>query len=188
MLYSLNERYGIPVTPSKTPDTSAADGPLSATPTPQLERPDGHYQPQSFSSKSNLGYLLKRAWSVLAAAVDQEVAPYGITYPQFVILIRLNEGDCATAAELAREINTDTGAMTRMLDRLECKGIIRRVRSAQDRRVVNLEITPLGRDTLDKVVIVGINVLNRYFADFSADEVSLLEQMLRRVITLSDKP
>lgn len=133
-----------------------------------------------------MGYLLRRAWSVLASSLDQEIAPYGLTYPQFVILIRMHEDKCTTAAELAREVNMDTGAMTRMLDRLECKGIVRRVRNTEDRRVVNLEVTDLGRELVDKVTVLGFNVLNRYFAGFSDDEMKLLESMLRRVIAQGD--
>ncbi len=147
-----------------------------------LESSDGPYQLETFSSKENMGYLLKRTWSVLATAIDQELVPYDLTYPQFLILVRLNEGECSTAAELARVICTDTGAMTRMLDRLESKGVIRRVRSTEDRRVVNLEFTDTGRELVEKVLVIAVNVLNRYFGDFSAGEMQLLEQLLKRVI------
>ena len=147
-----------------------------------LETDGGPYQLENFSSKESMGYLLKRSWSVLATAVDQELGPYDLTYPQFLILIRLNEGECSTAAELARVICTDTGAMTRMLDRLESKGVIRRVRSTEDRRVVNLEFTDTGRLLVEKVLVIAVNVLNRYFRDFTAEEMQLLERLLKRVI------
>ena len=157
---------------------------LPDIPSPELERDDGPYHPDTISSKDNMGYLLRRAWSVLANAIDQELTPYGLTYPQFVILIRLHEGECSTAAELAREVCTDTGAMTRMLDRLECKDIIRRVRSVQDRRVVNLEITEFGGEMVDKVIVIAVNVLNRYFGDFTAAEMDVMYRLLKRVIAL----
>ena len=38
------------------------------------------------------------------------------------------------------------GATTRLLDRIEAKGLCRRVRSQEDRRVVNIELTDAGRD------------------------------------------
>lgn len=148
----------------------------------KLECPDGPYRPETYISSESLGYLLKRAWTVLANAIDQELAPFGLTFPQFVILVRLKEGECSTAAELAREVCTDTGAMTRMLDRLECKGVIRRERSVQDRRVVNLEFTETGRTVVDKVPVAAVNVLNRYFNDFTAEELASLESLLKRVI------
>lgn len=157
---------------------------LPDLPVPELENSDGPYNLETYSCKENMGYLLKRAWTVLANTVDQELAPYGLTFPQFVILLRLNDGECSTAAELAREVYTDTGAMTRMLDRLECKGIIRRVRSLEDRRVFNLEITETGRDAVAKVRVIAVNVLNRYFGDFSAEEMDIMYKLLKRVIAL----
>lgn len=148
----------------------------------ELENPDGPYRPETYCSKETMGYLLKRAWTVLANAIDQELSPYGLTFPQFVILVRLKEGECSTAAELAREVCTDTGAMTRMLDRLECKGVIRRKRSSADRRVVNLVFTESGRAVVDKVPVAAVNVLNRYFSDFTAEELTILESLLKRII------
>ena len=46
-----------------------------------------------------------------------------------------------SASDLCKGISYDAGAMTRMLDRLETKGLIRRNRSAQDRRLMYLELT-----------------------------------------------
>ena len=50
-----------------------------------------------------------------------------------------------SASDLCKGISYDAGAMTRMLDRLEGKGLIRRNRSAQDRRLMHLELTEEGR-------------------------------------------
>ncbi|MFA7555890.1 MAG: MarR family transcriptional regulator [Spongiibacteraceae bacterium] len=159
---------------------------LSDLPKPVLESNDGPYYLEKFNSKDNMGYLIKRSYSALSNAIEQELAPHGLTYPQFVILLRLNEGDCSTAAELAREVCTDTGAMTRMLDRLECKELIRRVRSVEDRRVVNLEITKSGEDVFDTVMVIAVNVLNRYFRDFTKDEITLMHKLLRRVVNVQN--
>jgi len=145
----------------------------------------GPFRLETFSTRENPGYWLKRAWMQLATSVDQKLAPFDLTYPQFVILVRLNEGTCSTAAELAREVGTDTGAMTRMLDRLEAKGALKRVRSARDRRVVNLQMTDAGREMANNAVATAIDVLNDYFGDFSAAELAQLEKLLRRVIERS---
>lgn len=145
----------------------------------------GPYRAECFSSDNNLGYLLKQAQIALANSVDQQLIPYGLTYPQFVILMRLSEGTSSTAAELAREVNTDTGAMTRMLDRLESKGIVRRVRCDQDRRVCHLKITEEGQSAVADVRGVAIQVLNRYFGDFSSEEIAFFASMLKRIIARS---
>ena len=59
---------------------------------------------------------------------------------QFAVLKHLAEGSARTAADLCRFLQYDTGAMTRILDRLEQKGLVRRERSREDRRAVVLRV------------------------------------------------
>ena len=72
------------------------------------------------------------------------MAPLDLTAMQWRPVAMLYRGRADTPAELARLTGTDTGAMTRTLDRLEAKGLLRRNRSQTDRRVVKLELTELG--------------------------------------------
>jgi DNA-binding MarR family transcriptional regulator len=86
-------------------------------------------------------------------------------------------------AELARELQTDPGAMTRLLDRLEGKGFCRRNRSTDDRRVVNIELTPEGEIAADKVPAELAQVLNEHLAGFSKTEWTQLKNFLERMIS-----
>ena len=72
--------------------------------------------------------------------------------------------------------------MTRMIDRLERKGFVRRVRSADDRRKVDLELTPEGRAVHPKLIAAVVKVLNRRLSGFSGDEVNELESYLKRML------
>jgi DNA-binding MarR family transcriptional regulator len=85
-------------------------------------------------------------------------------------------------AELARECLLDTGAMTRLLDRLEAKGLCRRVRSLADRRVVNIELTDEGRAAAEQVPHILSRVQNEHLAGFSAAEWEQLKGYLRRIL------
>ena len=85
-------------------------------------------------------------------------------------------------AELARACTLDVGAMTRTLDRLEAKGLVKRVRSSEDRRVVNLELTDEGRATAKQIPTVLCRVQNAHLRGFTEDEWQLLKGMLRRVL------
>ncbi len=89
-------------------------------------------------------------------------------------------------AELARETQSDPGAMTRLLDRLEAKGFCRRQRSTDDRRVVRVELTPEGEVAAQEVPIVLAQVLNEHLAGFSKTEWSQLKDMLRRMVANGD--
>lgn len=148
----------------------------------KVERPDGIYQLESYQMSESIGYLLKRSFAQLSAVLDQELAPYDLTHPQFSILMMLKERNCSTAADLAREMCGDTGAVTRMLDRLEAKDIIRRTRSVADRRIVNIELTPTGKVIVEKIPVLSINVMNRHLHDFSADEVVSFKKLLRKLM------
>jgi DNA-binding MarR family transcriptional regulator len=103
------------------------------------------YQPDNYDPEQSVGYLVRRILATLSAEVERELEPSGLTNAQWVPLLKLYMGSASTVAELARGCQLDTGGMTRLLDRLETKGLVRRVRSSEDRRVVNLELTGEGR-------------------------------------------
>ena len=65
----------------------------------------------------------------------------------YYVLMRIGSGYAATASDLSRALDTDSGSMTRMLDRLEAQGLILRQRSDGDRRVARLYLTESGRIT-----------------------------------------
>ena len=94
----------------------------------------------------------------------------------------LQRSRASTVAELARETQSDPGAMTRLLDRLEAKGFCRRQRSTDDRRVVRIELTPEGELAAQEVPIVLSEVLNEHLAGFSKTEWSQLKDMLKRMV------
>ena len=108
--------------------------------------------------------------------------PGSPTYPQWVPLHKLHMGQATTVAELARECELDTGAMTRLLDRLEAKGLCRRVRSVSDRRVVNIELTDEGRAAAKQVPHLLCRVQNEHLAGFKEEEWEQLKSYLRRIL------
>ena len=148
-----------------------------------VENPDGLYQRDQYRLSESLGYLMKRTVSMLTAALDQELARYDLTYQQFSILMTLSECNCTTAADLARETCGDTGAITRMLDRLEAKGIIRRARRLDDRRIINIELTESGTLFVEKLPAVSINVMNRHLQGFARNELEAMKSYLRRLLS-----
>ena len=145
--------------------------------------PQALYQLNHYRLSENLGYLLKRTGAMLATAIDQELTRFDLTHQQFAILMVLAECNCSTAADLARETCGDTGAITRMLDRLEAKDIVRRVRSLEDRRVINIELTDSGKQIVEKLPVVPVNVMNRHLQGFSKDELETMKSYLRRLLS-----
>ena len=95
--------------------------------------------------EENAGYLIKLVANSLNRMLDQEMAPLDLTAMQWRPIAMVALGRADTPAELARLNGVDTGAMTRTLDRLEAKGLLRRARNQLDRRVVD-RIDRTGRD------------------------------------------
>ena len=74
------------------------------------------------------------------------------------------------------------GAMTRMLDRLEAKGLIRRTRCSEDRRLMKLELTEEGRAAYPRMREISMSVANRFLRGFSKTEARQLEGFLNRML------
>lgn len=140
------------------------------------------YRPQGYSPNESIGYLMRRILSTVAIEVGRELEPSGLTNAQWVPFLKLYMGTATTVAELARECELDAGAMTRLLDRIEAKGLCRRVRSSEDRRVVNLELTPAGLEAAKQIPTVLCRVQNAHLAGFSKDDWIQLKGYLQRIL------
>jgi len=142
-----------------------------------------HYRADSRClSEDGVGALIKQVYSSMNRMIDREMAPMGLTAMQWRPLMLVSLGKADTAAELARLAAIDTGAMTRTLDRLQAKGLLRRVRSQEDRRVIKLELTDAGRETAAKIPAVLAQMLNHHLRGFDASEVSQLRHFLLRML------
>ena len=115
----------------------------------------------------SVGYLMGRARASLLSGLDTQLARFGLSGMQFAVLKHVAEGSARTAADLCRFMQYDTGAMTRILDRLEEKGLVRRERSREDRRAVVLRVSPSGRTQLPRLAAAAGRVLEEHLAGFS---------------------
>jgi DNA-binding MarR family transcriptional regulator len=129
-----------------------------------------------------VGHLVGRARSALLTSLDCELEPFGLTGAQFAVLKYVADGTADTAADLCRTLHYDTGSMTRMLDRLEEKSVLRRERCTRDRRVVYLLITDTGSELLPRLREAAVRVLDRHLRGFSPEECANLKQYLTRMI------
>jgi len=142
----------------------------------------GFYRPDRYRPDDSVAYLMRRLLTSFASEVQHELDPRGLTNAQWVPLYKLHMGHGTTAAELARHCQMDAGAMTRTLDRLEAKGLVSRLRSSEDRRVVNLALTDDGRLAAGQIPQALCKVLNAHLKGFTPEEVELLKSMLLRMI------
>ena len=145
--------------------------------------PNGLYNPRNYYPDCSVGFLMKRVLASMMQHAEVQLEPHDITHAQWLPLYKLrHEGRAMKAAELARELQMDTGAMTRMLDRLEKKGLCKRVRSSEDRRIVLLQLTPQGESIAALAPAVMSEVMNKHLAGFSKSEWQALLGYLRRML------
>lgn len=69
----------------------------------------------------------------------------GLTYPQYLVMLVLWEGDGLMVSELGQRLSLDSGTLTPLLKRLESAGLVSRMRALDDERRVNVHLTAAGR-------------------------------------------
>lgn len=70
--------------------------------------------------------------------------PLGLTYPQYLVMLVLWEGDGIGVGQLGERLRLDSGTLTPLLKRLEAAGLVERRRDAGDERRVGVALTPAG--------------------------------------------
>lgn len=145
-------------------------------------RASAFYKPGNYQPDESAAYLMRQILNTFTSEVDKALEAQDLTAAQWVPLLKLHMGHASTVAELARECKLDTGAMTRTLDRLENKGLVERVRSSEDRRVVNLELTPEGKAAAKEIPAVLSSVQNAFLEGFTVAEWQQLKDLLRRML------
>ena len=148
----------------------------------------------NYHPRKSIGSLLGRVKVAMMAALDEELAadrrlaPLELSAAQFAVIASLAGEERRSAADLCKGISYDAGAMTRMLDRLEGKGLIRRNRSPEDRRLVHLELTDEGRAAYPRMRELALGVANRFLRGFTKAEARTLEGLLGRMLDNALQP
>jgi DNA-binding MarR family transcriptional regulator len=140
------------------------------------------YRVETFEGRRSLGYLVRRLHNLVVPRAEALFADADFTFSQWVVLMAVRDGIATTCAEIARHMDHDTGATTRLVDQLEQRGYLIRRRSTEDRRVVHLEITPVGRALAKSLMPRIIEFWNDVLEGFSSEEASQLVLLLTRLI------
>ena len=144
------------------------------------------YDPQTYDLRNAVPYLMARVRTALVSQVESALEPFGIKAAEYFVLLALANDMADTASSMCSVIAHDPGAMTRKIDALEKKGLVRRVRSSEDRRAIKLELTPDGKAVYPKVMTAAVNVVNRFLHGFTKAEVRDMEEMLKRMLANAD--
>jgi DNA-binding MarR family transcriptional regulator len=149
---------------------------------PQTRSPAAFYNGDHYDNQQSIAYRLHQLMSAMRRDIERRMTAHDLTAAQWLPLWKLKQGACHNAQQIACDLNIDPGAVTRLIDRLQAKGLIERVRSESDRRVVNLALTEPGAEVAQHIPHALAEVNNTFLSGFSQAEwqqlISLLDRML----------
>ena len=150
--------------------------------------PKQYYKVKGYQSQRSIGYLLRRSGKLITARIEALFVKEDVGFVQWVILMNLRDGLRMTAAELCQHLCHDSGALTRVIDQMEERGLIQRERSTEDRRMVTLALTKEGRKVTESFLPRVVGLYNGLLDDFTSTEVEMLISLLTRLTLKLSQP
>lgn len=109
------------------------------------------------------------------------LAPLGLTYPQYLVMLALWEQDGVTVGALGERLALDSGTLTPLLKRLETQGQLGRERDPDDERRVIVRLTPAGR-----ALKIAARRVPPQVAGATGCELAEIAQLTRQLTTMRD--
>ena len=110
----------------------------------------------------------------------------GLTGPQLLIMHEVAQTDGITASRIAQNVNLSPATVTNILDRLESRALVRRVRSELDKRRVSLHLTEQGQALLEKAPQPLQEHFIHKFSNLEEWEQTLLLSSMQRIAAMMD--
>src|SRR5437870_1142427 len=101
--------------------------------------------PDHLKLDNQLCFLLYGASRAVTQMYQPLLAPLGLTYPQYLVMLVLWDTDGVSVGTLCDRLHLDSGTLTPLLTRLESAGLVDRRRSNADKRVVDVHLTVAGK-------------------------------------------
>jgi MarR family 2-MHQ and catechol resistance regulon transcriptional repressor len=124
---------------------------------------------------------LMRAYRSVTGRIEALVGAEGLTLTQLGVLEGVLHKGPMTHRELGRKVLTSAGNMTDVVDKLEGRGLVRRVRAATDRRQVRVELTEAGRSLIENLFPQHARDIARIMSVLSGEELRHLGNLLRKL-------
>ena len=134
------------------------------------------------SADQSLGYQIRYAYRIFVKALADELAPHRITTGQWSVLRVLWQQEGLSQVELAQRMMVEKASLTAVLKAMEADGLISRVRNAEDRRKVNIFLTPAGRRLKSKILPLIGKINKRATRRLSSADVQQMRRLLARMM------
>ena len=117
-----------------------------------------------------------------------QMKKYGITPPQFEVLISLWTEDGLVLSELSKRLSRDGPTITGIIDRMEKKGLVRRERSTTDRRIIRVFSTAKAKGMKEELINLQQTAGKDIIDNFTDDDIETLESLLSKLLSnIEDK-
>jgi len=146
------------------------------------------YTVETFAPRVSIGYLLRRVGKLSTSRIEAAFDGRDISFTQWIVLALVSSQIADTCTALARDMDHNSGAMTRLIDQLEERGLVVRTRVEGDRRVSKLSFTKAGDDLAKTLIASVVDVWNDIVAELDPAEtrqlIATLTKLLDRLETL----
>ena len=134
-----------------------------------------------FDMNLSLGFILNRTSIQSKALFTQRIKQFDISPEQWSLVFRTVESKGLTQKELSDSTYKDQANITRSIDRLEKKSLLKRVPNHNDRRIINIFPTEDAIHLVDTIIPISSEFNSFLTKDFSEEEKQQLIKLLNKV-------
>ncbi len=124
----------------------------------------------------------------MAQVFQAKLSQHDVTRGQWAALGALDRGDASTPREIARFLGLDPSAVTRLLDRLEAKGLLVRRRHPTDRRSVTLVLTAKGKALVPKLAACSFETNETFLTGVTQRDAAALQRIIKKMLDNAEGP
>lgn len=134
------------------------------------------------AGNSEISYLIFLAAKTQRNVAAELLRPLGIYLGQEILLMQLWDQDGQCLSDFAEKLSLDASTITKMVQRLEKQGILKRNVDKDDKRSVVVNVTPAGQKLRGKVEKMWSDLNKAASKNLSNDELKILQSLLRKLI------
>ncbi|BBK27313.1 MULTISPECIES: MarR family winged helix-turn-helix transcriptional regulator [Staphylococcus] len=132
-------------------------------------------------SSMNAFIGLNRTLDYLEKIVREDVKQYGLNITEFAVLELLyNKGD-QPIQRIRERVLIASSSISYVVDKLEEKGCVTRIRNQQDKRIINASLTQQGRHIMDEIFPKHAETIQSTFSILTDEELQTLQNTLKKL-------
>lgn len=126
-------------------------------------------------------YNLNRTSATYIDAMSSGLKTAHMNQTQWRVLAILGDNDNSTVSDIARRGVIKISTLTRMLERMERDKLLNRKPKKEDKRIVQVKLTPKGRKALQTALKINKKVYDKAFEGINQQDIDLLTVLLKRM-------